>query len=649
MPDRLLARPASIVVSVQATAARSVTTAAVVLVATAVAVGLLAGGLLAAVPPSLLSAAAAETATPAATETTGSGSAASPADEKTTLRLGWVVDVDNLNPFVGYGSSYEVWYLNYDFLVGYDAKDGSPKPALAESWEVSDDGTVWTFKIRRGVTWQDGEPLTADDVAFTFNYIIENDLSAYSTYTKLIEKAEVVDEHTVRLVCSSPKANVLRMYIFILPEHIWSKVSPKDAENTYENAPPIVGSGPFQCVEWQKGKFVRMEADPGYWGGAPTVDEVFFQFYSSADVMVQELKKGLLDGAVGIPVAQFKQLEGRDDLQTIAFPLLNFEYLCFNCYEEPASQGHPVLRDVRFRQALAWAIDRQRCADLGWGGYAEPGTTVIPPGQWPEDFDAHWEPPAGERYGFDPAKARQLLDQAGYTDTDGDGIREYEGEPITLRLWARNESAASQRQGKLITGWFGDIGLDIDYQVLDEGTLSDRLYAAVDDGNTYAPDYDMYLWEWYGYADPGDTLASFVTDQIWLWNDACWSNAEFDRLVEEQYGEMDPAKRLELLHRLQQIYYDEAPYIVIDYPETLQAIDVAHWQGWVRYMGGAAWFTSYNHESYVKLKPKVGAAAEEGSSNAWWIALVVGVAAALVAAAAIVAARRRRAGRELEE
>lgn len=152
-----------------------------------------------------------------------------------------------------------------------------------------------------------------------------------------------------------------------------------------------------------------------------------------------------------------------------------------------------------------------------WGGMATPGTTAIPPGQFPADWDAHYEPSADETYGFDLDTADQLLDEAGYADGDGDGIREYEGEPIKLRLWARGESLSSQNMGKLIAGWFGDIGLDIEFQVMDDGAISDKLYN-YDADSYYAPDYDMYIWDFWGYADPGDTLSSFTTGQIEWWN-----------------------------------------------------------------------------------------------------------------------------------
>ncbi len=123
---------------------------------------------------------------------------------------------------------------------------------------------------------------------------------------------------------------------------------------------------------------------------------------------------------------------------------------------------------------------------------------------------------------------------------------------------ARTQSAESQSEGKLIAGWFKQCGLDITFSVIEDGALSDALYN-YDKSGAYAPDYDIYLWSYAGYADPGDTLASFTTSQIEWWNDPCWSNAEYDSLVKEQFSQMDKATRLDTIHRLQQIFYDREP------------------------------------------------------------------------------------------
>ena len=188
-----------------------------------------------------------------------------------------------------------------------------------------------------------------------------------------------------------------------------------------------------------------------------------------------------------------------------------------------------------------------------------------------------------------------------------------DGKPIKLRLWARAESPESQKTGSLLTGWFRDLGLKIEYQVMDDGIYYDSIWAY--QGNTYSPDFDMYLWNYDGYADPGDTLASFITAQIENWNEPCWSNAEYDAVVAEANTTLDPEKRKELVWRAQQIFYEQSPEIATDYPEKLEAVNTAKWDGWTRMYGGtgAAFYTSYVRDSYLNLKPK--AAAAEGSNG----------------------------------
>jgi peptide/nickel transport system substrate-binding protein len=230
---------------------------------------------------------------------------ASPSSGKVTLRIGWTIEPDNLNPFIGYAtSSYEIWRLNYDFLAGYDT-DLKPTPELATSWETSPDGKVWTFHLREGVKWQDGEPFTARDVAFTYAYIIENDMTNFTAYTELIDRVVAVDDVTVRFECSQPKANMLTIWVPILPEHVWSKVKPAAAARSFANPAPIVGTGPFQVVAVKKGQYVRMERNPTFWGPRPAIDEIVFSAYQNPDTLTQDMVSGNLDAAWGIPGAQF--------------------------------------------------------------------------------------------------------------------------------------------------------------------------------------------------------------------------------------------------------------------------------------------------------------------------------------------------------
>jgi len=619
--------------------------AALVLVA-ALAAGLVAG----------LAVAAAEEATPAAGQD-GSPLIAPPDSAspggggKVVYKVGWLDDVDNMNPFIGYlWTSFEIWYLTYDCLVGYDPVTFEPvkgvdSPGLATDWTVSDDGLTWTFTIRKGVKWHDGTPLTARDVAFTYNYVIDNDLENFTSYLEGIRRAVALDDTHVRFVCSRPKPDMIRHWLPILPEHIWSKVDPKKAARGYGNLPPYVGSGPFQCVEWKKDSIVRLVANKDYWRGAPRIDELWFVYYTNADTMVQDLIAGSIDGCAGMLPAQMKQLGNVPGIKARAIYVNGFDELGFNCYRDGPSKGNPVLRDWRFRQALNWAIDLDKVVSIGYGGYARPGTTVIPPDYY-KNPDWHWEPPADVKYTYDPGTAKQKLDEAGYRDTDGDGWREYNGKPIKLRLFTRSESVASQKNGRLIAGWLEDVGIDVVMSTMDDGALTDKMYNY--EGDTFVPDYDMFIWGWYLDYDPGSMLSYFTKDQIENWSDCAWWDPEYERLYRQQSRELDPLKRKQFIDRMQQILYEQSPYIVLAYSEDLEAFNTARWDGYIAIPApnGNVLFPPYGncgHENFLRIGPRAGAGEEQGSSLGLWVAVGVAAVAAVVVVALVLRARRPRA------
>ena len=565
---------------------------------------------------------------------------------KTILRLGWTNDPDNLNPFIGYeSSSYEIWAINYELLVGFRASDFANVPGvgLATAWETSPDGKVWTFTITDKSTWQDGEPLTASDVAFTFNYCIDNELGMFIDYVKFIDKVEAPDATHVVFTCSKPKANMLGLWIPILPEHIWSKVDPKEVETKYKNDPPIIGSGPFQTVEWKKGEYVRMVANKDYWRGAPKVDEVIYQTYQNSDTMAQDIKTGAIQSAWNVPSAQFDPLNNEPDLEAIRAVTIGFDQLGFNCADQqkfPKSTGHPVLQDAAFRTALQWAVDKDKIVAIGYSGNAAAADTILTRDFYPPDADFHLTPE--DPYTFDLEKAKAALEAAGYTDGDGNGIREYEGKDITLRLYARAESTESQNCGKLITGWFESVGVDIDFEVIDDAALGDKQYAY--EGDQFAPDFDLFIWGWGGDVDPNFILSIMTTDSIQNWSDCNWSNAEYDQLFLEQQTTIDVQERIAIVHRMQQIVYDESPYILLVYPKDILAANKGTWTGWVRANNDkGAWWYNTQPDTYVAVHPGSAAPAEgDGGSST---GLIVGIVIAAIVVILLVVLLLRRRGR----
>ena len=273
-------------------------------------------------------------------------------------------------------------------------------------------------------------PLTAADVAFTYNYIIKNNMANYLNYVAGIETVKALNPTTVQFTCAHPMAlgYMETQSVPILPEHIWEHVSPQAAMTSYGDKPPIIGSGPFETVGYVKGSYIEMVRNPNYWGPKPAVDTIYFEMYQNAETMVSDLRAGRLDGAWGIPVAEFTQLQSVKGIKAIAYPFYEWDYLEFNCYDKASSLGNPVLRDWRFRNALNYAIDKQRLCGLAYDGLRPAGhhhhhAKYVHQSRLPlaatGERGLHLRPgqgqPAAYRRGL-PAQERRAPEQAGQAD-----------------------------------------------------------------------------------------------------------------------------------------------------------------------------------------------------------------------------------------
>ena len=229
-----------------------------------------------------------------------------------------------------------------------------------------------------------------------------------------------------------------------------------------------------------------------------------------------------------IPRAQFQALQTNPlpGITTNAGDIWQFTELAFNCYNNPSSKGNPVLLDPKFRQAMSRAVDKQKVVDIAFGGLATVGSSLIVP--W---SPYHWDPPASETYTYDPTKAKQLLDAAGYKDVNGDGYRETkQGKPLKLRLYVTSDDPENGLTSKYVAGWFRAVGIRTTLSSMDPGTLINAQYNYVNNGKTYAPDWDMFIWYWTYDVDPQFQMSIYTPQQIEGWNDACWTDPEYTRL-----------------------------------------------------------------------------------------------------------------------
>lgn len=510
--------------------------------------------------------------------------------ERHVFRVGYMREIESLNPHVVWSvQGYEVINLNYNYLMNWD-EDLNVIPELASSWEVDETGTLWTFYLQQGVTWQDGEPFTADDVRFTVEYIRDNEVGYF--YDKVAEfvEVEVLDEHTVTIKTEEPIAWMPQVMVPILPEHIWSEIDPDEAGGDFANDTPI-GTGPFQVIEHRKGEYTRMAVNENYFKGRPALDEVIFMIYANADMMVEALKKGELDIIGDVPTAQFKALEEANapDIVTLNADSPSLMELAFNVWEDPESLGNPHLRDKNVRIAIEYAIDRQELIDVAALGYGEVGSTLIPP-----LFD-FWHLDLGDDFrDFDPAQAEVILEEAGY-QRGGHGLRVApDGELMSYTLLVRSESPDSQKMAGMIKDMLSGVGIGIEVSVIDEGTLTDRILES---------DFDMFIWGWFCDVDPTPMLSYMTTNEILGWNDSFYSNSSYDELYLKQQRTMDRDERRSIIHEMQRIFYDDAAYVILSYTPELQAYRSDRYTGWVRNPRTGSVIYTNVVDTYEQLRP----------------------------------------------
>jgi len=554
------------------------------------------------------------------------------------FRVGIGEDIDGVNPFTSWSSvTWEAFRLNYNFLTWYD-EDYKPAPDLATEWEASDDGKVWTFTIREGATWHDGEPFTAGDIAFTYNYILDNELWAYIQYLEHVTEVVAPDDTTLVITSDEPNAGMLALYIPILPEHIWSKI-PGDKVETLED-PPVVGTGPFMFDEIKKSRYVTMKANKDYFGGAPTIDTVFFQIYQSGDTLVQDYKAGNLDVAYFESPTFLRSVKNMEGSKAVAVDRIGFHELGFNCWDDAESKGNPLLRDARIRQAFHWAMDKEQIVKQSMDGLATAGTGVISPaaGDW------HWSPPEAQLVSYDPEKAKQILEDAGYTDSDGDGIRESaEGKKLSFRFDVMSAYQNDITAGKMIVQWLKDVGVELELNIADEGAFGDRVYDNAD--------MDVYIWSWGGDIDPGFMLSCFTSTQILNWSDCCYGSPVYDEMYREQAAAVDRDDRVEIVHKMQEHLYNEAPYIILWYNLDCEAYQADKWSGWElvpKGDGRPVW--TFLRGTYENVKPAAAATTgDSGGLSGGAIAGIIVAAVVVVGAIVFFVLRRSKGGPKAEE
>jgi peptide/nickel transport system substrate-binding protein len=510
------------------------------------------------------------------------------------LTVGTDQEFSGLNPWLAtYVLDYEVFTLNYDLLVGY-GQNLEFTEGFATSWETSADGKTTTFKIRPGMQWSDGQPATAEDARFTYQLVLDainEEVTLGSGYidgylaTANLAAVSAPDPETLVVETSTPTSLLLPAYVPILPKHIWEQysldqVGNAEATGFFANDAPVVGTGPYQAVEFVPGQFMRFERNPNYWGNQGAAEEIVLQHFESGETMVAALRNGEIDYARGIAADAFDALEGDPEITTVEGFANGYSYLTFNGYPQAIEGGGASTRavaDPAFRDALGWAVDLDVLVDRVLAGHGTPGTSVMPP------FHTNWYvPPAPDvQRRFDLATADQKLTAAGYAKDSAGKRLDKEGQPITLRMtWPASEPELATA-AQFIVEWWGELGIGVEAGVTEDDTLLIDLTPPEADPPGKA-DFDTYMWGWVGDVDPTSLLQPFITDEIGGSSDTFWSNARYDELFVQQGQTLDPAERKAMLQEMQEIFYRELPNIPIYYDSELHAYREDNFTNWQR-------------------------------------------------------------------
>jgi peptide/nickel transport system substrate-binding protein len=474
----------------------------------------------------------------------------------------WTQEPDSLNPYytdMWFSSILQQIYLCWPWE--YDDQN-LPYPHLVteipslENGGISEDGLVITLTLRDDITWSDGEPITSADFLFTYEMVMAdtNTVSSQYPYDYLVG-LETPDDITVVMTFEEPFAPwQSTFWLGILPEHILAPVF--EAEGSIDeaewNLAPSVGCGPFMFAEWESGSYLRFVKNDNYWKGSPNIDEIYLQFVPDDAAQTAAMVAGDADLGTFPPLSDVPSL--RDAGVTIFSVNGGYAEGWFFNMRDMASPG---AKDVAVRQAIAMAIDREAIAQDLLLGLTKPAETF-----WDAMEASGYVSPDIEPWVYNPDAARELLENAGYVDNDGDGIREdADGNPLviihgtTIREIRQDIQAVTQQ-------YLREVGIDLVTQSWDSdiffGSYADGAAPAVGDvdimewsDSTYFPDPDTDYW-----------LCSQIPDDENPWGYNYYiCDEDLDALFQAQLVETDPAARIELFHQISKYVHDQVYWL----------------------------------------------------------------------------------------
>ncbi|AZR73695.1 hypothetical protein BBF96_10055 [Anoxybacter fermentans] len=468
-----------------------------------------------------------------------------------TLILGTIGDAEVINPVLGTTDSADEYAdMVYEAVLDIDPDTMEPIPGpLCESFESSEDNLVWTFHLKKGVKFSDGHEFTAEDVKYTFEIIGDPNTNTVRAYlVEPIESIKIIDDYTIQFTLKYPFPDFLTgtMTMEIIPAHIFAGT---DINTNPANQNPV-GTGPFVLEEWVHDDHATFVAREDYHRGRVYLDKVIYKVVADQNALLAAAEAGDIDRA-SVPPAEVARLEREAPAKGLKLWSrwdFGYTYIGFNMERE-------IFKDVRVRKALAISIYKPAIVKVAYFGQGRPATSNVVPGiKWAYN-------PNIPEYEYNVDEAKRLLEEAGWVDTDGDGIREKDGKELTFTLITNKGNASREKVLQLAQNFWKKIGVKLEVDALTWTTfITERILKR---------DFDACVLGWTGMGPDPDDYSLFHSSQIEDgFNFVSYRNPEVDKLLEEGRTTMDIEKRKKIYYRIQELIHDDYPYIFLMYSKA---------------------------------------------------------------------------------
>jgi peptide/nickel transport system substrate-binding protein len=463
-------------------------------------------------------------------------------------------DAEILNPILSVDtSSSAVNQYLYNALVRTDPDTLLTVPELAERWEVAEDEKTWTYYLHKDVKWHDGEPFTAYDVEFTYEMMLNEDVNSprRSEFADLLspEQIVVLDDYTIQFQLNNVDATWLccKDIYGIIPKHILGDLTAEEFNAAEFNTLAPIGTGPFKFREWVKDDHVALVANPDYFQGAPNLDFIYYKIVENQTVLFAQLQTGEVDFG-GVTAALWEEANKQENLQCKAYPVFGFNFYTYQMDPEKSS----LFLDVRTRRALLYALDRQAFVDSIAMGLGDVANTCVPPISWA------YNPDNEPTYPYDPEKAKELLEEAGWKDENGDGIREAhgvqgveDGTPFSFELETNAGNVEREQLIQSMQQYWADVGVDAKPVPIEWNALLAKL--------TESYDYEVIMVGFSWDIDPDQKTMWHTESYGGGFNMNKYSNPTLDKILEDALLTTDQEKRKEYYFEMQRIVAEDVP------------------------------------------------------------------------------------------